>query len=90
MFRLRVLLLAAFLLLTQSGMLLHELDADHFGVAEHHCDICLSAKGLNGVLADIPDLLPAQERYADRLPQLIVRTRVAPFSAYRGRAPPVA
>ena len=50
MFQLRIILLSAFLLLCQSGLLLHELSTDHSGITHASCDACLSENGLDGGL----------------------------------------
>lgn len=47
MIKLRIIVLAALLLLCQSGMLLHELDAEHFDSGHSQCEICLSENGLD-------------------------------------------
>lgn len=90
MFKLRIILLSAFLLLSQSGILLHELDSDHFASGHNQCEICLSANGLDGALtassSATPDVIWLN---ADRLPQPIVAIPPRPIAHYQSRAPPL-
>lgn len=90
MFKLRFLLLSAFLLLSQSGLLLHELDVEHYGTAHAVCEICLSSNGLDGSLdTSQPAVLSAAYWNANR-PQLTSTFSSRPSAHYQSRAPPSA
>lgn len=89
MSKLRMILLAAFLLLSQSGMLLHELDTDHFAAGHSQCEICLSVNGLDGAAILASSAVPNIARGdADRLPAPIFTPTSRPASHYQSRAPP--
>ena len=89
MSKLRILFISALLLLCQSGLLLHELDADHYAEAHSQCELCLSENGLDNALSATGSAVPVPPwRNADRLSQLTFAISSRSSIYYQSRAPP--
>jgi|GEM_PF-4710111 len=90
MSKLRILLLSALLLLSQGGMLLHELDVDHYDISHIACEICLTENGLDGALGagDTAFAHPVRgnaDKFTEFSPPVLSDTN----TQYQSRAPPL-
>lgn len=88
MIKVRAYSLLLALLLAQSGLLLHELKADHL-FAQVHCEVCVSGQHLDSGLAQLALPVPATAAVAEVVTPSFSKPLVsASASPYYGRAPP--
>ena len=85
---LRLILLSAFLLLSQGGLLLHGLDVDHDHASHQQCDICIKANGLEGPVANASAQLVPPSAHSDTSVDLTSQIISRSDYAYHTRAPP--